>query len=135
MGYLMKRKRKMTLRERQALFLISDAKLVLYAENVLKKRIVCIDWIRTKEQQKVMVLRKASKTMKSKHIDGLAKDYAFVDDLLDDGKLNYDSNEYKALGEFWESLGPDHEWGGRWGDNPNTQNIEGWDAGHFQYNG
>ena len=25
---------------------------------------------------------------------------------------------YKKLGEFWESLGPDYRWGGRFGDTP-----------------
>lgn len=25
---------------------------------------------------------------------------------------------YRALGEYWESLSPDHRWGGRFGDTP-----------------
>jgi hypothetical protein len=25
---------------------------------------------------------------------------------------------YQLVGEFWESLGPDHRWGGRFGDTP-----------------
>ena len=124
----------MTLRQRQSIFLIADAKLVIYANEILKDPIVCLEWLRTKEQQAIYVARKASKTMKSKHILGLAKDYAFLSDILDNSKIDYHPNKYKPLGIFWESLGPEYGWGGRWGDNPDTQDIEGWDAGHFQYN-
>ena len=27
----------------------------------------------------------------------------------------------------------DGRWGGRFGDNPLTEKIEGWDSGHFEY--
>lgn len=121
----------MKLREKQAKFLINDAKLVIYASEVLKSPIICLEYFRTKEQQAIYVAKKLSKTMNSKHIDGLAKDYVFLADLMDDGKMNYTAKQYKPLGEYWESLG--EEWGGRFGDDPNTEAIEGWDASHFQH--
>lgn len=33
--------------------------------------------------------------------------------LFIDGQYQTDSAAYKPLGEFWESLGADHAWGGR----------------------
>ncbi len=119
----------MTLREKQSKFLIMDAKLVLRAHEI-KTPLVCLEWMRTKEQQKELVSRGLSKTMASKHLDGLAKDYCFLADLLDDGKLNYPPEKYRVLGEFWESLGG--RWGGRFGGNRRTGKL-GWDAGHFEW--
>ena len=120
----------MTLREKQAKFLIMDALLVLKAKE-LGTVIVCLEWMRTIEQQRINVMRGASKTMDSKHLYGLAKDYCFFADIQDDGKINYEPDKYKELGEYWESLGG--RWGGRFGDNPSTEKIEGWDSGHFEY--
>lgn len=120
----------MTLRERQSVFLIMDAKLVLKA-NELGTPIVCMSWIRTQQEQAMLVAKGASKKIDSKHLEGLAKDYCFLADLKDDGKINFDIEKYRALGEFWESIGG--RWGGRFGDNPTTPQIEGWDAGHFEY--
>jgi hypothetical protein len=45
------------------------------------------------------------------------------------------TEDYRILGEYWESLSPDCVWGGRFGDDPNTLSVEGWDGGHFQYGG
>ena len=119
----------MTLRERQAAFGIMDAKLVLKADE-LGTPIVCLEYFRSVERQQYLVSIGRSKTLNSKHILGLAKDYAFLSDIKDDGKINYRSEKYRALGEFWESLGG--RWGGRFGDNLKTEIIEGWDCGHFE---
>lgn len=119
----------MTLREKQTKFWIMVAKLILKAEE-LKTPIFILEWIRSEATQARNVAKGASKTMKSFHLTGLAVDVVFIDDMLDDGKLNFSPDKYKALGEYWESLGG--VWGGRWGDNPQTEKIEGWDSGHFQ---
>lgn len=123
----------MSLREKQAKFLEMDARLVLYAADVLHDPIVCLEWLRSREQQAINVARGASKTMNSKHLLGLAKDYCFLSDLKDDGRINYSPDKYRPLGEYWESLGG--RWGGRFGDIPQTEKIEGWDSGHFEYVG
>lgn len=57
------------------------------------------------EMQVIYVQTKRSKTMKSRHLDGLAIDMAFKKD----GKLTYNAPE---VGKFWESLGPKNRWGG-----------------------
>ena len=92
-----------------------------------------MEMYRSLETQKAYVARGASKTLNSKHLDGLAVDLVFLGDLRDDGKINYSPEKYRPLGEFWESIGG--RLGGRFGDNPATEKIEGWDSGHFEYAG
>jgi len=120
----------MTLREKQAAFWPLVAMLILKARD-LGTPILIIEWVRTARQQQLLVAKGASKTLKSRHLDGLAVDIAFLSDIQDDGRLNYEPDKYKELGEYWESLG--QRWGGRFGDDPKTERIEGWDAGHFEY--
>ena len=73
---------------------------------------VCIlELYRSLETQRIYVARGVSKTMNSKHLNGLAVDLVFLSDLQDDGVINYSPEKYKLLGEYWESLGG--RWGGR----------------------
>lgn len=48
-------------------------------------------------------------TMNSLHIDGLAADL----NLYKDGKYLDKTEDHRALGEWWEMLGKDYRWGGR----------------------
>ena len=123
---------KKSLRRKQVDFLIMEAKLILKAVD-LGTPIVRLEWMRDLETQKIKVSIGRSKTMNSKHLVGLASDYAFIDDIEDDGKINWHPDKYRELGEYWESLGG--IWGGRFGDNPDTKTIEGWDAMHFEGRG
>jgi hypothetical protein len=120
----------MTLREKQTEFWSMVARLINRA-TVLGTPIFIAEWMRTWEQQTVLVARKASKTMNSKHLQGLAVDVIFLADVQDDSAVNYTADAYRSLGEFWEEMGG--RWGGRFGDNPDTDKVEGWDAGHFEY--
>lgn len=120
----------MTLREKQSKFIFMEAQLILKAIT-LGTPLCRLEWMRSLETQKVYVARGASKTMNSKHLEALASDFAFLEDIMDDGKINWKPDTYKVLGEFWESIGG--RWGGRFGDNLKTEKIEGWDAGHFEY--
>ena len=122
----------MTLRQKQAAFVTMWARLILYAADELREELFVIEYFRSVETQRAYVARGVSKTMNSKHLQGLAVDLAFLADVLDDKILNYTPNHYRKLGEFWEGLGGG--WGGRFGDNPATWNIEGWDSGHFEFN-
>src|SRR4030042_4487097 len=97
----------------------------------LKTPLVILEWMRSEQQQKLNIQNGVSWTMKSKHLEGLAIDVCFLDDLKNDSKLNYPIEKYKIIGEFWEHLGG--RWGGRFGDDPKTEKIEGKDAGHFEY--
>jgi hypothetical protein len=123
----------MTKREKQALFWQFFGMLLVKA-SLLKTPVIVLEWLRIESQQVLNVAKGVSKTMKSKHLEGLACDIAFLSDIMDDGSLNYTPDAYKALGEYWESLHPACRWGGRFGDDPNTLKIEGWDAGHFELN-
>jgi hypothetical protein len=89
------------------------------------------EWYRDTLTQARYVKEGRSKTIHSKHIVGLAVDILFLEDVRDDGKVNFPPGKYKELGEYWEKLGG--RWGGRFGDNPDTEKIEGWDACHFEY--
>ena len=122
----------MSQRTKQAKFWQMFAMIILEAQ-ASGDPIVIIEWMRTKERQAYLVSIGRSKTLDSKHLEGLAGDIAFLSDINDDGIINYIPDKYKHLGEYWESLDPNNVWGGRWGDNPNTKKIEGWDSGHLQY--
>ena len=52
--------------------------------------------------------RKLSRTLRSKHQDRLAIDFNY----FIDGKLTYEFDKVKVLGDYWESLHPDNVWGG-----------------------
>lgn len=122
----------MTLREKQAKFSIMVGKL-LFKALLLGIQVVILELYRSLETQRGYVARGVSKTLNSRHLEGLAIDLAFLSDIMDDGKINYDPERYRVLGEYWEHLGG--RWGGRFGDDPTTGKIEGWDAGHFEYVG
>jgi len=81
---------------------------------------------RLRAEQKALVAQKKSKTMNSKHLTGRAFDIA----IIRNGKVEPDPNAYLPYGLIGEKLGL--RWGGRFGDDPKTVNIEGWDAGHFE---
>jgi peptidoglycan L-alanyl-D-glutamate endopeptidase CwlK len=117
------------LRKRQALFWYKIAQVLI--EAVRQSTPICvIEWIRDEARQRILVARKASKTMNSKHLTGLAVDFCFLADIEDDGTINWIPDKYKSLGEYAESIGL--KWGGRFGDDPATKTIEGWDAGHLE---
>lgn len=120
----------MTLRERQAKFAEMLGKL-LFKALLLGTPVVILELYRSPELQRVYVARGVSKTLNSKHLEGLAVDLAFLKDIQDDGKINYMCEKWRILGGYWESIGG--SWGGRFGDNPLTEIIEGWDCGHFEY--
>lgn len=117
----------MTLREKQAEFWFMVSRVILFAYS-RGTRITILEWMRDLERQRLLVARGASKTILSKHLDGLAVDFVFLDDLLDDREINYDLEKYRPIGEFWESLGG--VWGGRFGE---TATSLGWDCGHLEY--
>jgi hypothetical protein len=104
------------------------AELLAFAER-LKWNVALAECLRTEEQQEIYVKEGKSKTMNSRHLTGLAIDLVMWND---DGGVVTDSNDsrWKILGKHWEAQGG--TWGGRFGDDPATEKIEGWDGGHFQ---
>ncbi|WP_456322096.1 M15 family metallopeptidase [Hydrogenimonas sp.] len=60
--------------------------------------------------------KKRSTTMDSQHLKRLAIDFNVFKDLDGDGykDLTYKKEDVQLLGDFWESIRPENEWGGNW---------------------
>jgi len=121
----------MTLRETQSEFIIDVAKLIFWA-NDNGYKLTGGELYRTKNQQflyyygfnllfdgflKLVKGKRRSKTMSSKHLNRLAIDL----NLFINGRLTYNREDYKPLGEYWESLNPKNVWGGRFDDTDHFQ--------------
>lgn len=63
---------------------------------------------RNPEYQEWLIQHGFSKAKNPKHPIGLAVDIA----IIKNGKFSTDIEDYRPLGEFWQSLG--HVWGGSW---------------------
>lgn len=80
--------------------------------------------LRTKERQKELVAKGASKTMNSRHITGHAIDFAcFI------GKeVRWDWNLYNQVGPVFEACAKELSipivWGGRWRSFPDGPHVE-----------
>lgn len=93
--------------ERQIKFAELLGLLLGYAKlNDIRLKIACL--YRTPEEQKKMVDEGKSKTMNSKHLTGTAVDIV----IFKNGQPNWDTEAYRPLGIYWESLGG--IWGGSW---------------------
>lgn len=65
------------------------------------------EMLRTEEQQRIYVEQGKSKTYDSRHLKRLAVDlYLFIN-----GQIVANP---KWMGDIWESLSPDNQWGGNW---------------------
>jgi len=111
----------MTLSEKQQLFTIMVANLVLWAES-RGFRLTYGEAYRTPEQA-ALNAKKGSGISNSLHTQRLAVDF----NLFINGKYQDKSEAYLPLGEYWESLGG--SWGGRFKSIP--------DGNHFslEHNG
>ena len=87
--------------------------VVKYAINVTKQDFSVICGMRTIEEQKVLVAKGASQTMKSKHIDGLAVDLmAYVDGGR--WELNLYDEIADAMAEGAREIDVPIVWGAAW---------------------
>lgn len=110
----------MTTRERQSIFAVNFAKLILHAES-LGYDVTLGEVLRTNEQQEIYVKSGKSKTRNSQHLKKLAGDL----NLFIDGEYQTGREPYKPLAEYWKTLHPDNLAGYDWG----------WDANHFEMKG
>lgn len=99
-----------SLRQKQSRFAKSFAEFILWAYEQ-GYEISCGEFWRTPEQA-ALNAKKGIGIKNSLHIDRLAADI----NLFKDGKWLSKTEDHKLLGEKWESMGPDHCWGGRFGD-------------------
>lgn len=100
----------MTLAQEQAAFLLDVTRLVRYATAQLGFMVTAKELGRTVEQQEIYVKTGRSKTMNSNHLRNCAIDLYFHKD----GKLVYDREVLRPVGQYWESLNPKNSWGGNW---------------------
>ena len=133
----------MKLSERQQIFTYNISCLIQYAFDIHQIRLTFGEAHRTwsqillnyfgytKERGGILGIklvkgRKLNYTLWGLHCDRLAVDFNF----FINGKLTYDFDDIKPLGDYWESLHPDNRWGGDF----NQDDIENGfvDTPHFE---
>lgn len=107
----------MTLREKQSVFLVNFAKLILWIHDQ-GWEVTAGELLRTREQQASYVKAGLSKTMDSRHLVKLAGDL----NLFINGVYQQAKAPYEPLAIYWKSLHPDNVAGYDWG----------WDPAHFE---
>jgi len=113
----------MRLSEQQADFFNMVCDLGIYIRPLLERYgaiVKVTEWYRTIETQREYLALGLSSTLNSKHLKGLAVDFA----VIRGGDYLADSPIYGLMGEYWESIGG--TWGGRW--------TSPYDPYHFEYN-
>ena len=126
----------MSLREKQSIFSLNIAKLIIWAYEH-GYEITLGEALRTPEQQLLYFEgysikkigsslhfakdQRKTKTMASKHLKKLAIDI----NLFIGGEYRSDKESFQPLAEYWKNLHPDNVSGTDWG----------WDFNHFQMNG
>ena len=98
-----------TLVDAQAKFLLDACRLITKATEV-GFTVTGGELYRTTEQQQIYVKTGRSQTMNSNHLRRCAIDLNF----FRDGKLVYEVDVLRPLGEYWRSLDPKNDWGGFW---------------------
>lgn len=110
----------MSLSDEQWLFLQDVSELIRFAKSKGYK-LTGGELLRTAEQQELYYKQGKSKTLNSFHLKKLAIDLY----LIVGGRLGT-REEYRPLGQYWESLSPQNKWGG---------NFKGFvDSNHFERN-
>jgi hypothetical protein len=119
---------KMGLNEKQCFFLFKVANLISWCE-AQGYVIVGGELDRKQEMQDIYIATGKSKKKYSNHQNKLAIDIF----RIVDGRLAT-REEYRLMGECWESLSPRLRWGGRYGVNKRDYPIKvGWDPNHFEH--
>ena len=102
----------MKLSEKQQLFTLNIARLILYAESLGYGLSFGHAW-RSSEEQERLFREGLSKTLNSQHLSRLAVDF----NIFQNGLLCLEWSKIKELGDYWESLHPQNRWGGDWNGN------------------
>lgn len=107
---MLKAKVTMTLNQKQSLFSVLVAELILFAERKGYKVTFGEAW--RPNWVAAMYAKQRRGIKNSLHTFRLAIDL----NLFKNGKYLTESEDHRELGEFWESLDPMCVWGGRFGD-------------------
>lgn len=90
----------------------------------IKVDFIITDGCRTIEEQRVFVSTGKSKTMRSRHLGGMAIDYV----ALIDGRVTYDVGYMEEIADLFKAaadeLGIPIKWGGDWKSFKDTPHIE-----------
>lgn len=123
----------MGLRQKQWVFLVNVAKLILWAEQQ-GMELTGGELFRPEVLQSIYLKTGKSKKQRSLHQDRLAIDLNLFVDTNNDGVKDYvaDSSKYKPLGDYWCSLHPNNRWGGDWNRNGNYKDEKFLDGNHFE---
>ena len=119
--------RKLTLREKQSVFLRNVARLITWAFGQ-GYELTGGELLRTDEQQALYRRAGKSRVVRSLHQDKLAVDLL----LFVKGKYISDSARYAPLGRYWCSLDPANRWGGDWDRDGETADELFPDGNHFE---
>ena len=98
--------------------------VVKFAINATKTDFGVIQGLRTVEQQKELVAKGASQTMKSKHLDGLAVDLMAYINGRGSWELNLYDDLADAMKEGADLAGVSVRWGAAW----HIDDIRKWDG-------
>ena len=124
-----KENRKMTLSQKQRKFSKLLTKWLTYLHAKGYEITIGEVW-RSPETQEIYVAQGKSQTRNSFHLNKLAFDF----NLFVNGNYTAYGEDYRKLGEYWESLDPGCKWGGRFGVEEKDYKKEvGWDACHLEY--
>jgi len=97
-------------------------KIVSRAIQITDTDFGVIQGLRTEEEQKALVEKGASKTMKSKHLDGLAVDLMAYIGGRGSWELNVYDNIAEAMQQAATEEGVDIRWGAAW----HISDLRGW---------
>ena len=97
-------------------------KIVSRAIQITDTDFGVIQGLRTEEEQKALVEKGASKTMKSKHLDGLAVDLMAYIGGRGSWELNVYDNIAEAMQQAASEEGVDIRWGAAW----HIADLRGW---------
>jgi len=129
---------RMSLSRIQCRHTLNIARLILRADELGWAIKVC-GWNRTLAEQKENVATGKSNTMNSPHLELRATDLVL---FTREGVAICEGEAFRPLGEYWESLGKECRWGGRFHD-PVAFKVKtgrdfdpekdlGWDSDHFE---
>lgn len=97
---------------KQKRFTFSIAQLIIFAYSLPGTKLTVGDSYRDKRVFGKIGEKKGYGHSRSLHKRRLAMDF----NLFVDGKYMRSTEAFQELGDFWESLGNDHTWGGHFGD-------------------
>jgi hypothetical protein len=103
----------MTKTEQRVLFLHNLGHLLTFAESE-GINVICTDFDRTDEEQRIFVASGKSQKQRSRHQDWLAIDLVVIDEDGDPVWVHHAGDSYERLGAFWEKQHRLCRWGGRW---------------------